>query len=126
MARPKKTLTPKVRPQSIHFRVNDDMYDIIVMEANRAKLSISEYCRKIVLEHTVNIYEEVIFDSEKLLKKLGDLGRIGNNLNQIARHLNEGNTFDKNMKTQVNSCISELLNIRDVIFEMAGEYRGDC
>lgn len=44
--------------------------------------------------------------------------KIGGNLNQIARHLNEEGTFTEGMAAEVSECITELHWMRD-------EYRGN-
>lgn len=51
--------------------------------------------------------------------------KIGDNLNQIARHLNEEGTFTEGMAAEVSECITELHWIRDEVKEMADEYRGN-
>lgn len=122
MARPKKTVPPK-KSHFVGIRLTDDLYDVVSNEATSAKISLSEYFRNLALNHKINVYEEKVFYSKDLLKKLGDLGRIGNNLNQIARHLNEGLPFDANLKKDIYSLIGELYDLRDAILDEAGEYR---
>lgn len=51
--------------------------------------------------------------------------KIGGNLNQVARHLNEEGTFTEGMAAEVSECITELHRMRDEVKEMADEYRGN-
>ena len=124
MSRPKKDYPPK-RSRYIHFRVTDDMYDNIAIEAEKAKLSVSEYCRKLATDHKITVHQETVFDSSELLKIFGDMGKIGSNLNQIAHHLNEGNPMYENMKKEIYRCITDIKEIRDNVRSVTGEYRGN-
>ena len=124
MARPKKTITP-IKEKRIMFRVTDELYDVIANEAASAKMTVSEYCRKVCTDKRLIVKKEKIFNSPELLTALSNLGKIGSNLNQIARHLNEGNSMDSVMKKELLQCITELRNIREDVKEMAGEYRGN-
>ena len=124
MPRKKKDFPPK-RTHNIHFRVTDAMYENINAEAEKARLSVSEYCRKLATDHKVTIHQEMVFDSSELLKELGDMGKIGSNLNQIAHHLNEGNPMYEDMKKEIYRCITDIKEIRDNIRKVTGQYRGD-
>lgn len=124
MARPKKTLPP-TKEKRIMFRVTEDLYDVISLEASSAKMSVSEYCRKVCTDKKIILRQENVFDSPELLSALSEIGKIGNNLNQIARHLNSGNPLDLPLRKELLHTVSELRNIREEIKEMAGEYRGN-
>lgn len=88
-------------------------------------MSVSEYCRSVATNKRIIIKKETVFNSPELLSALSNLGKIGSNLNQIARHLNEGGSMDVALRKELMQCITELRNIREDIKEMAGEYRGD-
>ena len=124
MARKKKEFPP-VKERFIGFRVTEDLYQIIETEASQAKMSVSEYCRSVATNKRIILKKEIIFDNPELLTALSNLGKIGSNLNQIARHLNEGNSMDSVLKKELMQCITELRNIREDVKDMAGEYRGD-
>lgn len=124
MARKKKTFPP-TKEHFIGFRLTEDLYSVIADEADKAKISVSEYCRKVCTDKKLIIRQENVFNSQELLKALSDLGKIGGNLNQIARHLNDGGAFSQSMKKEVMDSISTIREIRENIKEMAGEYRGN-
>lgn len=124
MARPKKE-NPPTKERFIHVRVTEDLYDVIVKESEEAHLSVSAYLRTLATNKRIILKKEKVFDSPELLTALSNLGKIGSNLNQIARHLNEGGSIDLVLKKELMQCITELRNIREDIKEMAGEYRGD-
>ena len=92
---------------------------------NLAKLSVSEYCRSVLLSKHVILKKEEVFNDPKLLSSLSNLGKIGSNLNQIERHLNERNSCTDSMREEIIQCIGELRNIREDIKEMADEYRSN-
>lgn len=123
MARPKKENSP-TKERFIHVRVTEDLYDVIAKEAEEAHLSVSEYLRKLATDKRITLRKEVVFDNPELLSALSNLGKIGSNLNQIARHLNEGGSMNLSLRKELLQCITELRSIREDVKEMAGEYRG--
>ena len=124
MARPKKNLPP-VKDKKITIRLTDEMYDVLESEANAAGLTTSEYARKLLLDNRPVVKQEIVYDCEELLHILGDMGKIGSNLNQIAHFLNGGNPFDSHLKSEVMQGIIALYKIRDAAKAIAGEYRGN-
>lgn len=87
-------------------------------------MSVSAYLRKLATDERIILKKEIIFDSPELLSALSNLGKIGSNLNQIARHLNEGGSINLSLRKEILQCITELRSIREDVKEMAGEYRG--
>ena len=124
MSGKKKEYPPK-KDRFIGFKVTQELYEVIAKEAADAQLSVSEYCRTLATDHKVTLHPEVVFDSEELLKELGDMGKIGSNLNQIAHHLNEGLPMYEGLKKDIYRCIMDIKEIRDNIRKVTGEYRGD-
>lgn len=124
MARPKKNLPPG-KERKFTIRMTDAMYETLETEANAAGLSTSEYARSLLLDHRPVVKQEIVYDCEELLHTLGDMGKIGSNLNQIAHYLNGGNPFDSHLKSEVMQGIIALYKIRDAVKDMAGEYRGN-
>lgn len=124
MPRPKKEFPPK-KEKFIGFKVTEELYNVISKEAANAKMSVSEYCRNLATDHKITVHQETVFDSSELLKVLGDMGKIGSNLNQIAHHLNEGMPLYEDMRKEVYQSITDIKEIRDNIRSITGEYRGD-
>ena len=122
MGRKKKEMPPN-KDHVIAFRVTDDLYDAIASDAAKAHLSVSEYCRQMATGRKITVHEEIVFDSSELLSILGDMGKIGSNPNQIAHHLNGGGAFSENLKSEVYQGIIAIYKIRDMVKELAGEYR---
>lgn len=125
MARPKKKELPK-RESFITLRLTSELYDVLTTDARAAHLSRSEYIRQLITDHHPVVHQEIVYNNLELLERIRDLGKIGSNLNQIARYLNGGGRFTEGLAEEVSGCIAQLLQMRNDIKEMAGEYRGDC
>lgn len=70
-----------VKEVRIYSRVTREMYELIQKNADAAHMSIGEYIRHCVLHQKIVLHQELVFNDSKLLKALGDLGKIGSNLN---------------------------------------------
>lgn len=125
MGRKKKTYPP-ARMKQFTMRVTEEMYEDLKQNANAAHLSVMAYTRQLLSDRRPVVHNEIVYNNPELLKVLGDIGKIGSNLNQIARYLNEGVDPTEEMRKEVIRCITELLKMRNEIKEMAGEYRGNC
>lgn len=106
--------------------MTDEMWSVLGKNAVLAGISPSKYIQRLILNQKIVLKSELVFESAELLDVFRNLGKSGGNLNQIARHLNEGGTFTEGMAKEVSECITALHDMRDEVKEMAGEYRGDC
>lgn len=119
MAKPKKSIPP-VKNREIKIRFTEELYDVLTNDALAAHLPRTEYIRQLILDHHPVIKQEVVFDSTEVLEIFRGLGNCRGNLNQIAKHLNQGGEPGE----QVIDCISELYEMRNKLEEIVGEYRG--
>ena len=87
-------------------------------------ISRSEYLRKLLLEKEITNTIEVIADMDELRRLVGEYGKIGSNLNQIARYFNTGGEWSEEIKDEIRQCISELFSLRKEVLRMAGELHG--
>ncbi len=125
MARKKKQ--PELaKTKRITIRVTDDMYELLQQNAKHAHLSLAEYARQMLLEKSPKVHYEIVFNSREMLNALAGIGRIGNNLNQIAWKLNSGERVTEEMRKEVHRCIVMLHDMRADIQGVIGEYRGAC
>jgi hypothetical protein len=123
MARPKKE-KELARSHLIAFRLTDVEYDLVTRMAKEAGLSASAYIRKLLLDGKVNITYEVVADVPELQKLAAEFGKIGSNLNQIARYFHMGGIRSKAMQDEIHECISQIFDMRKEVAEMAGDYHG--
>ena len=72
----------------IIFRMNDEEWAAVKQKADLANITISEYCRRTILNEEIVIKQvsQEIKEMEKA--KLYLLNKAGNNLNQLAKFLN--------------------------------------
>ena len=89
MTRPQKETDMK-REHRVTIRLTDTEFSIIENAATQAEMSISEYMRTQTMEGKVNARFEIVADVNQIKKLIGEFGKIGSNLNQIARYFNQG------------------------------------
>lgn len=75
----------------VGVRLSEDELSEVQAKAASKNMSLPTYFREAVLEkvETVGLAPRRKFDLQLLSMAVGALGKIGNNLNQIARRLNE-------------------------------------
>jgi len=78
------------RTKRITIRLTNDEYLLLKQKANNLDITLSEYIRKKILGNRERITNKC---TKELL--LYEINRIGNNLNQIARHCNINKSVDK-------------------------------
>ena len=91
----KKDIVKKNRNVTIRF--DQETYDRIEATARAADLSVSEYIRRMVIKGKVTVRQEIVAEVPMLKKLIGEFGKIGSNLNQIAHHYNGGGVRSKEM-----------------------------
>lgn len=85
------------RNKQIKFYVNEKEYDQIKKKVEKSKLKQQEYLIKSALNKKI-----IVIDGLKEI--FLELSREGNNLNQIAKKINEGEQKDiKEMKNKLNN-----------------------
>lgn len=77
--------------KQISFRVSPDEHAKIKEMADRAGLSIASLAKKATLDEEV---KEQVIDRETGRQIISALGKIGSNINQIARKVNSGENTD--------------------------------
>lgn len=123
MARPKKEETV-FRGKRITVRFSDSEYETVNKYAREANLTVSEYIRKLAVGDTVTIRYDIVADMPELQRLATEFGKIGSNLNQIARYFNMGGVRSKVMQDEIHECISKIFEMREEVKKMAGDYHG--
>ncbi len=124
MARPKKEKELK-RNHPVMLRFTDMEYEIITENAAKARLPLAEFLRKQVMKEKVIAKYEIVADIPELKKLIAEFGKIGSNLNQIARHFNQGGIHSQEMRQAINRCIAEIYEMKYEVIKMAGDFHGD-
>ena len=110
MGRKKKDIG--VKEKKIFFRVSDSLYEVIAYSAKKSGLSISEFCRRAVLNQPIKKLPVIIHDEKEIAQALrnidANISRLGNNMNQIARHLNQGGTITQPVFEDIEQELTKL------------------
>ena len=123
MARPKKDKELRHKHQ-IMLRLTDTEYEIISESAKAANLPLAEYVRKQVMKQKVIAKYEIVADLPELKKLVAEFGKIGSNLNQIARHYNSGGIHSQAMRKAIEQSVSRIYELKYEVLKMAGDFHG--
>ena len=124
MARPKKENELK-RNHIVTLRFNDTEFEIVTENAKDTGLPLAEYLRRQVMKGKVIAKYEIMADVPELKKLTAEFGKIGSNLNQIARYFNQGGIHSQEMRQAINKCIAEIYEMKYEVVKMAGNFHGD-
>ena len=112
MAIQKKT---ENREKILNIRLTEIEYELLKEEADYARMPVSKYARHILQTKKPEVHYDLHPGNNELKTICTELHKIGINLNQIARHLNGGGTFTKEMKAEITEMTSDLFNLRSEI-----------
>ena len=98
--RKKKTIPPTIE-RRITIRLTEDQYEVIDKNAKLSQLSLSEYIRRCLLNQKIPEYNIIIHDDQEILEELHKINKLGNNINQIAKHLNQGGKMTNPLAAQL-------------------------
>ncbi len=92
-------------------------------------LSQSDYLRQAIFYGKVSTTIKVSAGSEKMLmavsKLVAQYGKIGSNLNQIARRLNEYRIPYRELASELRTCASDLASLKFEVLKVIGEAYGN-
>ena len=123
MTRPQKETDMK-REHRVTIRLTDTELSIIENAATQAEMSISEYMRTQTMEGKVNARFEIVADVNQIKKLIGEFGKIGSNLNQIARYFNQGGILSSEMRNEIRKSLRDIYEMKYEVMKMAGDFRG--
>ena len=123
MTRPQKETDMK-REHRVTIRLTDTEFSIIENAATQAEMSISEYMRTQTMEGKVNARFEIVADVNQIKKLIGEFGKIGSNLNQIARYFNQGGIISTEMKNEIRKSLRDIYEMKYEVMRMAGDFCG--
>ena len=123
MTRPAKETDMK-REYRVTIRLTDTEFSIIENAATQAEMSISEYMRTQTMEGKVNARFEIVADVDQIKKLIGEFGKIGSNLNQIARYFNQGGVLSSEMRNEIRKSLWDIYEMKYEVMKMAGDFRG--
>lgn len=121
MTRPKKE-KELTYTHLVNLRLTDTQYDIITEAAKQANLSLSEYIRTQLMKGKVVAKYEIVAETPELKKLTGEFGKIGSNLNQIARYFNQGGIHSQEIQVMIQQCVAEIYEMKYDVLKMAGDF----
>ena len=120
--------TPK-RKIVVKTRMTEEEYANFTERVKFCGISQSEFIRRAIGNAVIKPIITVSPINEKLLSAIGQLtaqlGKIGGNLNQIARYLNEHGVPYNSLYSDVQSAISDLADLKFEILRKVGDAVGD-
>ncbi len=122
MARPKKEKELQHKHQ-IMLRLTDTEYEIVSENAKATHLPVAEYVRKQVMKQKVTAKYEIVADLPELKKLVAEFGKIGSNLNQIARHFNSGGIHSQEMRRAIDQSVARIYEMKYEVLKMAGDFQ---
>ena len=123
MTRPPKETDMK-REHRVTIRLTDTEFSIIENAAEQAEMSISEYMRTQTMQGQVNARFEIVADVAEIKKLIGEFGKIGSNLNQIARYFNQGGIISTEMKNEIRKSLRDIYEMKYEVMKMTGDFHG--
>ena len=124
MARPKKE-KELLHNHQIMLRLTDTEYEIVAAKAKDANLPLAEYVRKQVLNKKIIAKYEIVADLPELKKLIAEFGKIGSNLNQIARYFNSGGIHSQEVQKSLQQSLSKIYEMKYEVLKMAGDFHGN-
>lgn len=120
--------TPK-RRHIVKTRLDDEEYAEFLHRVKIYGMNQSEFIREAISGATIRPVIVASLVSDELLASLGKLtaeyGRIGNNLNQIARHLNEWCSPYPNMAKELRDAAADLTALKFEVMKKVGDAIGN-
>jgi hypothetical protein len=108
----------RVRNKHLTIRLSPDERDEINGDAQRAGLTAGSYARDVLLGAPApRQVRRPPVERQEVVRMIGQLGYIGNNLNQIARALNSGDEADQQTLIQA---LGDLHLMRDAALRALG------
>ena len=120
--------TPK-RTHLVKTRLDDAEYEEFLKRIELYGMNQSEFIRQSISGATVKPIITVHPVNDELLSALGKLtaeyGKIGSNLNQIARHLNEWHSPYPDMAKELQDASTDLAMLKYEVLQKVGEALGN-
>lgn len=113
------------RKTIITLRLTDMELATLDKACQNVNLSRSAYIRELIMHKTPQIHFDVVADMSELRRLVGEYGKIGSNLNQIAKHFNSGGERSLVIQDEILQCINELFSLSKEVLKLAGDLNGN-
>ena len=123
MTKPKKEET-LAKTKDVHLRMNETEYDLLAKRAKANSMTVSDFVRNALVNQKVIIKYEITADVPEINKLISEFGKIGSNLNQIARYFNQGGILSSEMRNEIRKSLRNIYEMKYEVMKMAGDFRG--
>ena len=117
------------RSRVVKTRLTDEEYADFAQRLSAYGISQSEFLRQAITNATIRPIITMSPVNDELLSTLGKLtaqyGKIGGNLNQIARFLNECGSPYNTLSSELRAAVSDLAALKFEVLQKVGEAIGD-
>ena len=124
MTRPKKEET-LAKTKDVHLRMNETEYVLLAERAKANRMTVSDFVRSALDNQKVIIKYEITADVPEIKKLISEFGKIGSNLNQIARHLNEWHSPYPAMAKELRDAAADLATLKFEVMKKVGDAVGN-
>lgn len=124
MTRPKKEKT-LTKTKDVHLRMNETEYTLLIERARASDMTVSEFVRNALNNQNIIIKYEITADVPEIKQLISQFGKIGNNLNQIARYFNQGGIISSEMKKEIRKALRDIYEMKYEVEKMVREFRGE-
>lgn len=124
-----KTYNTSKRNHIVKTRLDDEEHADFLHRMELYGMSQAEFIREALSGTTIKPTIVATLVSDDLLAAIGKLtaeyGRVGNNLNQIARHLNEWRSPYPDMAKELQDAAADLANLKFEVMKKVGDAVGN-
>ena len=117
------------RSRVVKTRMTEEEYAEFAERLSACNMSQAEFIRQAITRATIRPIVTVSPVNDELLSAVGKLtaeyGKIGGNLNQIARSLNEYGTPYNALSVEVRAAISDLAALKFEVLQKVGDAVGN-
>lgn len=112
------------RRNTVTVRLKDWENEVLEHNASMLNISKSDYFRNMLLDKEIVNHVHIVADVDSLQKLVAEYGKIGSNLNQIARYYNSGGSRSRAIDDEIHQCIADLYALRNDVICMAAAFDG--
>lgn len=115
----------KKRTNCIMLRLTDSEFSIVSEQAEKNRQPLAVYMREIALCRSFSARAPISISISDLQPLVTEFGRIGNNLNQIAKYYHTGGMKSMEIESEIKRCIQTLFQLRAQLVKLEEEINGN-
>ena len=109
----------------LHIVVPEEDKKLWVETAELMGITVSEYVRRSVRKSRLDFTIRPKVEIKGVSEIAAQYGKIGSNINQISRHLNEGFGWSDSLLAQLQNCLDGMRDTMQALMKTVEEFNGD-